>query len=196
MDERHASRIRLEQFVETEGDALRKTLRFYVLRAGLASGAALQAAGDELLNEVVIEALKTVERLKADVHPRPWLLGIAANLIKRQQAKRAKLERREPLMRDLYALTQDSLSDEELFDQLPALTDSALADMEVNEEVATLLSGLSQGESHILRLAILYDMDGEALGTALGVTANAARVRLHRALNRLRSLRQKDASHE
>lgn len=196
MDERHANRVRLQQFVENEGDALRKTLRYYALRAGLASGQALHTAADELLNEIMVEALKTPERLKADIHPRPWLLGIASNLIKRQQAKRAKLERREPLMRDLYPQQEDTLSDEELFDQLPALTDSSLADVEVNEEIATLLSGLSPGETHILRLAILYDMDGETLGTALGVTANAARVRLHRALNRLRSLRQKDTAHE
>jgi RNA polymerase sigma factor (sigma-70 family) len=196
MDECHANRVRLQQFVENEGDALRKTLRYYVLRAGLASGQALHTAADELLNEIMVEALKTPERLKADIHPRPWLLGIASNLIKRQQAKRAKLERREPLMRDLYPQQEDTLSDEELFDQLPALTDSSLADVEVKEEIATLLSGLSPGETHILRLAILYDMDGETLGTALGVTANAARVRLHRALNRLRSLRQKDTAHE
>src|SRR6185295_3392863 len=142
------------------------------------------------------EALETAGRLKPDIHPRPWLLGIAANLIKRQQAKRTKLEQREPLMRDLYAHTQDSLSDEELFDQLPVLNDTSLADVEVNEEISTLLSGLSQGEIHILRLAILYDMDGESLGTALGVTTNAARVRLHRALNRLRRLRQEDTTRE
>ncbi len=196
LDKRHASRIRLKHFIEAEGDSLRKTLRYYVLRAGLASGKAVYAAGDELLNEVMIEALETAERLKDDIHPRPWLLGIATNLIKRQQAKRAKLELREPLMRDLHFLTQDSLSDEELFDQMPAFSDSDLADVEVKEEVIRLLSGLSQSESHILRLSILYDMDGEALGTALGVTANAARVRLHRALNHLRSLRQKDSTRE
>jgi len=196
MDDRHTSRVRLEQFVEAEGNALRKTLRYYLLRAGLASGKTLYTAADELLNEVIIEALETAGRLKADIHPRPWLLGIAANLIKRQQAKRTKLEQREPLMRDLYAHTQDSLSDEELFDQLPVLNDTSLADVEVNEEIATLLSGLSQGEIHILRLAILYDMDGESLGTALGVTTNAARVRLHRALNRLRRLRQEDTTRE
>jgi RNA polymerase sigma-70 factor (ECF subfamily) len=123
-------------------------------------------------------------------------LGIAANLVKRQQAQRARLERREPLLRDLYAHTQDTLSDEELFELLPALTDETLAEVEVNEQISILLAGLSPDEEHLLRLAILHDLDGEALGQALGVTANAARVRLHRALNRLRNLRQKDASHE
>jgi DNA-directed RNA polymerase specialized sigma24 family protein len=37
-----------------------------------------------------------------------------------------------------------------------------------------------------LRLAVLHDLTGEALAQELGIKPGAARVRLHRALNRLR----------
>jgi RNA polymerase sigma factor (sigma-70 family) len=188
------NRRRLQQFIETEGHSLRQTLRYYVLRAGLASGSAANLAADDLLNEVMVEAFKFPERLKPDVQPRAWLLGIAANLIKRQQVERAKRERREPLLRDLYPHMEDSLSDEELFDQLPIMGETSLAELEENEQISMILSGLSEGDAGLLRLAILHDMNGESLAKALGVTANAARVRLHRALHRLRDNHQRQRS--
>ncbi|MEO8392787.1 MAG: hypothetical protein ABI700_07325 [Chloroflexota bacterium] len=47
----------------------------------------------------------------------------------------------------------------------------------------------------MLRLAILSGLDGDALARELGVTAGAARVRLHRALNRLRRTAQAEKDH-
>ena len=100
-------------------------------------------------------------------------------------------------MRDLYAQTEDTLSDEELFDQLPTVTEGSLQELEVNEEINHVLAGLSPSDAEVLRLAILYDMDGAALGKALRISAGAARVRLHRALNRLRSAMQaRSGNHE
>lgn len=184
------SRHCLEQYIEAESESLHRTLRSYVLRAGLASGVAVYPAADDLLNEIIVEAFKTAERFKLDIQPRAWLLGIAANLIKRQQAERIRRERREPLLRDLYPRTEETLSDEELFDQLSIGVDATLAELEEDEQITSLLSGLSKSDADLLRLAVLHDMNGESLAKALGVTANAARVRLHRALHRLRRLRQ------
>lgn len=196
MDERQANRMRLEEFIEREGDALHKTLRYYVRRAGLADQSSSQAVADELLNEVLVEAYRTVGRLKSHIHPRPWLLGIAANLIKREQKSRAIRERREPLLRDLYPAKQDVMSDEELFDQLPLPVYSSLNELESDEHIQSLLSGLSGSEKEVIRLAVLYDMNGETLAQTLGVTVSTARVRLHRALNHLRIIRQEDSAHE
>ena len=188
------NRRRLEQYLEAEGHALRQTLRYYLTRAGLASGSAANLAADDLLHDVTVEAFKCAERLRPDVQPRAWLLGIAANLIKRRQVERAKRERREPLVRDLYPDIEGTLSDEELFDQFPNVSDASLAELEEDEQITTILSGLSQSDADLLRLAILHDMDGEALGKALGVTPNAARVRFHRALHRLRDTYQRQRS--
>jgi RNA polymerase sigma-70 factor (ECF subfamily) len=195
---RQEGRRRLEVFIEAESDSLSKTLRYYVLRAGLASGAGVAMAASELLNEVTVEALRTAERLKPEVHPKPWLLGIAANLIKRKQSEMTKRERREPLMRDLYPDMEDTLSDEELFDLLPTITTETLEELEADETITQLLSGLSKSDADLLRLAILHDMSGNMLAKELGVSKVAARVRLHRALSRLRDVhraKQGDQNH-
>ncbi len=192
-----ASRQRLEQYVNAESGSLLKTLRYYVTRAGLATGAGIGQAADEILSEMVVEAFATADRLKPDIHPKPWLLGIAANLVKRRQTELAKRERREPLMRDLYAQTQDTLSDEELFDLLPVVTTESQEELEDNEQVTQMLAGLAPSDAELLKLAILHDMNGNELGKALGISPGAARVRLHRALNRLRgSVQARSGNHE
>jgi RNA polymerase sigma factor (sigma-70 family) len=183
----HDGRGRLEAFIEAESESVAKTLRYYVLRAGLASGVGVAQVTDEVFNDMVVEALRTADRLKPDIHPKPWLLGIAANLIKRRQTEMSKRDRREPLMRDLYPELEDTLSDEELFDQLPIVNDTTLAELEADERIYQLLSGLSSSDAQLLRLAILHDMSGEALAKELRISAGAVRVRLHRALQRLRA---------
>jgi len=179
-------RRRLEACIESESDSLAKTVRYYVLRAGLASGAGIAQLADELFNDMVVEALRSANRLKPDMHPKPWLLGIAANLIKRRQTEMAKRDRREPLMRDLYPDMEDTLSDDELFDLLPAITYSRLEDVEADETITHLLLGLSKSDVDLLRLAILHDMSGEALAKALGVSPVAARVRIRSMIGRAR----------
>jgi RNA polymerase sigma factor (sigma-70 family) len=182
------NQTRLRQFIEMETETLLATLRYYLVRAGLADAQSAALAAVELLNEVVIEALDHADRFRSSGQPMAWLLGIAANLIKRKQAERATRNRREPLVRDLYLDVQDNLSEDELFDWLAALTvaEPALA-WESNEAVSAILAYVSKTDQHILRLAVLHDLNGEELAQALGVTPGAARVRLHRALNRLRA---------
>ncbi len=196
MDDQGDSRQRLEQFIKAESAALHRTLRHYVLRAGLVGSGDANAVASELMNEITVEALSSANRLKAGIEPRAWLLGIAANLIKREQAIRAKRERREPLIRDLYAQSDEMLSEDELFDLLPTLPDGSLSDMEANDTINSLLMGLTKSDSDLLRLAILHDLDGAALAQALGITANAARVRLHRALDRLREVHRVGGHYE
>jgi RNA polymerase sigma factor (sigma-70 family) len=176
----------LEQLIESERPALLRTLGHYVLRAGLASSRNADEMAEELLNEVVFEAFRTAERLKPDVHPHPWLLGIAVNLVKRKQVEIAKRERREPLMRDLLPEIEVALSDEELFDQLPVLTAGMLDRLEVKHDIDDLLACVSRSDGDLLRLAFFHDLNREALAKALNLSPSAARMRLHRALSRLR----------
>lgn len=180
-------RARLQGFIEANANSLTKTLRHYVLRAGLAAGTGIAQVADEIFNDMVVEALRTANRLKPEIHPKPWLLGIAANLIKRRQTEMAKRNRREPLMRDLFPHDESTLSDEELFDQLPILSDGTAAELEANDTINQLLSSLSKDDADLLRLAILHDISGDALARELHISAGAVRVRLHRALKRLRA---------
>jgi RNA polymerase sigma-70 factor (ECF subfamily) len=90
-------------------------------------------------------------------------------------------------VRDLYPYAQAAIGEDELFDRLAALDVADLTqDLETNEEVSAMLALVSDDDRRVLRLAVLYDLNGEELAQALGVTSGAARVRLHRALNRLR----------
>lgn len=118
----------------------------------------------------------------------PWLLGIAANLIKRQQAGRARRVAREPLVADLAGRPGEGLSEAELFDRLGAMAagDPARA-LEEDEAVAEILGRIAPGDAHVIRLAVLHDLSGRELARVLDITTGAARVRLHRALNRLRA---------
>jgi RNA polymerase sigma factor (sigma-70 family) len=190
----------LRQFIAEETDGLLGTLRYYVFRAGLTGQEqSLDGAASELLNEVVIEALEHEDRFRASGQPRAWLLGIAANLIKRKQAEAFRRTRREPLARDLYPGDQDTLTDDDLFDWMASLSGARdVLELENDEGVNAILAGVSPDDQHVLRLAILHGLDGEALGKALHISPGAARVRLHRALNRLRTsyLARKDAGDE
>jgi RNA polymerase sigma factor (sigma-70 family) len=186
---RAIEKTRLRQFIAEETDGLLGTLRYYVFRAGLTGQEQpLDAAASELLNEVVIEALEHEDKFRPSGQPRAWLLGIAANLIKRKQVEVARRSRREPLARDLYPGDQDALSDDDLFDWMASLTGARAAlELENDEQVNAMMAGVSPDDQRVLRLAILHGLDGEALAAALGCNPGAARVRLHRALNRLRT---------
>jgi len=192
-----ANRTLLRRFIEEHAETLLGTLRYYVARAGLADRQGATLAAVELLNEVTVEALAHADRFRPSGQPMAWLLGIAANLIKREQAGRATRNRREPLVRDLYPHAQAAISEDELFDRLAALDVSDLAqDLEASEGMSAILALVSENDQRVLRLAVLHDLNGRELARALGVTPGAARVRLHRALNRLRDAWQAQEGHE
>jgi RNA polymerase sigma factor (sigma-70 family) len=177
----------LQDALEREAPGLLRTLRVYVWRAGIATGPTLEEVAQEVLSEVVAEALEHADRFDAARQPRAWLLGIASNLIKRRQVARAVNSRREPVMGDLYADAHADERDGELFDRLSALVSPGPEEaVEANEQAARLLALVSPGDRRVLQLAILSDLDGEKLARALGTTPVAARVRRHRAMNRLR----------
>lgn len=178
----------LRQFIAGESEALLDTLRYYVVRAGLANGRDAATPAGELLSEVVVEALEHADRFRPSGQPMAWLLGIAANLIKRKQADRSARNRREPLVRDLVPRAQDVLSEDELFDRMSSLAaGQPIEEWEANEAVSAILSHVSESDRSVLRLAIVHDLNGEALAQELGIKPGTARVRLHRALNRLRA---------
>jgi RNA polymerase sigma-70 factor (ECF subfamily) len=173
---------RLRQFIEHESGALVGTLRYYLYRAGLMPS---DADAKELLSDVIIEALEHEARFQGGGQPKAWLLGIAANLVKRRRAEVARREQREPLIRDLHG-DEAGMSDDELFDWMASLT-GAVEELDGGDDAAHLLSRVSPDDARVLRLAVLCGLDGDALAAELGISPGAARVRLHRALNRLRA---------
>jgi RNA polymerase sigma factor (sigma-70 family) len=187
----------LRRFLEAESEAMLKTLRFYLLRSGLAGEQAVGLAAVELLNEVTVEALEHADRFRPSGQPRAWLLGIAANLIKRKQSERARLMRKEPLVRDLNPGQEGVLSEDELFDRLLSWgQESPEGIVQREQDLEKRLAGLSQSDRQVIQLAVLGGMNGEEVARELGVPAGTARVRLHRALRRLRKAWQEQAPEE
>jgi RNA polymerase sigma-70 factor, ECF subfamily len=172
----------LRGFIESHAGDLKRILRHYVLHMGTADDA--DSAAAELLDEVTVEALRHADRAESMADPTAWLLGIAANLIKRRMAEESRLNQREPLLRDLYP--DDALSDDELIDQFVHLAAQGMDAVETAQQLDVIFRHTSPDDEKILRLAVLHEMDGEQIAAALGTSPGAARVRLHRALKRLR----------
>lgn len=179
------SHEKLKQYLAQESDDLLKTLRLYVWRAGLAEGTAVNNLARELLSEVVVEALNHASRFDSQRQPKAWLLGIAANLVRRKQKTINKQARREPLIQDLSQ--QATLSEDELFEKLTAAhIPGPDKQYEMEETMTAVLRQLSVDDQQIITLAMMLEMDGDTLAKTLGIRPGAARMRLHRALNRLR----------
>jgi RNA polymerase sigma factor (sigma-70 family) len=183
----------LSRFIEQQADRLLPTLRFYVLRAGLAHGAQAMQLAVELLDELTVAALQGAERFQVERGAHAWLLGIAANLIRRKQAALRRLEQREPLAGDLAVNAGHPPSgagarpDEEDFFDLLAGRDGDTPERRLLEDEGfqRRLNRLAPADQQVLRLAVIAGFNGRELAHALGVSPGAARVRLHRALSRL-----------
>ena len=180
-------KTRLRQYIEYESSTLIGTLRYYLFRAGLGGrDLPLDSAAQDLLNDGVAEALEHEDRFRATGQPRAWLLGIAANLVRRRQRDMMQRNQREPLLRDLHPEMEGQMSDDELFDWIAEVAATTPDAFDQREDVHALLTALAPDDERVIRLAIMNGLDGEALAQSLQVSAGAARVRLHRALGRLR----------
>lgn len=183
-------------FIEAQTVALLGILRSYVQTMQLATGEEVRPVALEVLQETVIEALTHAERFDPQRPCMAWLLGIALNIIRRKKAELAKLCLHEIQPRQFRPCYPGVQSDTELLEQLSSATvPSPEQELEEHEQAVLLLALVSAEDQRILRLALLEGFGHEALAKQLGLTPGAARVRLHRALNRLRKawMRQHDS---
>jgi RNA polymerase sigma-70 factor (ECF subfamily) len=177
----------LMMFFTNHTTELLGTIRSYVARMGLAQGQAVSGVAQDVLQEVAVEALAHVDRFRLDSQPMAWLLGIAMNVIKQKKVMMAKQYQREVPFGRLALMLQEPCSEDELVDLIaPFSLPDPDHDIEANEQATLILSLVSKEDQQVLRLAILHDFERESLARTLGITTVAARVRLHRALNRLR----------
>jgi RNA polymerase sigma factor (sigma-70 family) len=177
-------------FVQTNLVPLLGAIRLYVYRSGLAQGIAVPATAADVLQDVVVEALSHADRFDPERQPLAWLLGIAVNIVRRRKAQRASLHRRE-LPITVYVddcNPEIDVGESDIFERLGAhVLEGPETLVEANEQAETLLSMVSPDDQRVLRLAVLGGVSGESLAHALGTTPGTARIRLHRALQRLRS---------
>jgi RNA polymerase sigma-70 factor (ECF subfamily) len=130
------------------------------------------ADGDDIVSETFGVAWRRWSEMPVGAE-RPWLIGVARHLI-RNTVRSAR--RRTVFVEALAAfrppVTTDLAGDGMLAEDLEAMR-SAFAE----------LSGVDQ---EILLLAAWEDLRGAELASVLGITADQASVRLHRARRRLR----------
>jgi RNA polymerase sigma factor (sigma-70 family) len=146
-------------------DALAGWLRAEVRDDGLAG---------ELLAETLSEAWFARVRFRdpGDGDARPWLFGIAKNLVRRLYRDRA-IERRARLRLQLPVPDDDGSA--AILDRLAAAQD------------AVSLAGLPGEQREALELRVVDDLDYAEIGRRLDLTPAGARTRVFRALGALRT---------
>jgi RNA polymerase sigma-70 factor (ECF subfamily) len=122
------------------------------------------SAADDLLGDVFVAAVEA--RLRVHPHPSgsalPWLYGIAGNLV------RSHLRRRAP-----HAAEDPGFDWDAVDDRLDAAARS--------KDLRRALQALTEAERELLLLVAWEGLTPAEAGEALGLTAVAARSRLHRA---------------
>lgn len=147
----------------------------------------MQALAREIFQDVAVEAIEHADRFTEGCRPLPWLLGIALNIIKRRNVAEAKRAQRELNNSDITLPSADTQADATLLEQTAdGLAAEQFARIEDDAEAEDLLALVPEADREVLRLAVVEGWSGEALARKLGTSAVAARVRLYRALARLR----------
>jgi RNA polymerase sigma factor (sigma-70 family) len=146
--------------------------RYFVRRVG-------PDDADSLLGElfrIAFEKRAGFDTARAEA--RPWLYGIASNLLARHRQREAR--RLDATAR----LVRTSVTTSDLFTEVDARVDASRLWTEVAEAIATL----PQGERDALLLFAWEGMPYDQIATALAVPVGTVRSRLNRARGRLREL--------
>jgi RNA polymerase sigma-70 factor, ECF subfamily len=137
---------------------------------------------DEVAAQTFVVAFDRRSRFRDGVcSARPWLLGIATNLLRRH--RRAELSR---LRAQAAAPIERSPGMEEAVDRATAATLAPVA--------ARALAKLPRRDREILALLAWADLTYEQIGEALGIPVGTVRSRAHRARARVRELLEAEAA--
>lgn len=128
---------------------------------------------DDIVAEVYAAAWRRRADIDREAQPLPWLYGIAANVIR--NTRRAG-SRRLQLVERLQAQPQR-----------PGTDGPAAAVDAPGAEVREALERLSVDDREVLRLVAWEGLSHDEAGRALGCTANAVGIRIHRARRRLQA---------
>ena len=187
---REQAREEIRRLLREQTVSLQGIIRAYVVRMGIVPEEQVGSVATEVFHEAVLEALAHAERFDPSRHFAAWFLGIAASMLKRKRASLAKRYRFEVLASEI-ATRSGALSDTDFFEQFAGcMTPGPEQELETQEQVREMLALVSPDDAKVLELALLHDLNASTIAQQLGVTVGAARVRLHRALQRLRTAMQ------
>lgn len=161
---RAAREQRLREVAELVVDPARR----YLLRRTDA------ATADDVLSETFLVCWRRLDEMPADVEQIiPWMIVVARNLLANSQ--RAE-RRRTRLVGKIIALDPPSA----------AVDDGSVDDSAGADEVREALTRLRSADGELLRLWARDGPESPQLATVLGISSNAAAIRLHRAKTRLK----------
>jgi RNA polymerase sigma factor (sigma-70 family) len=187
--EQSQARASLQRFLQENATSLQRTLCGYVVKMGLATGENVELVAAEVFQDAVLETLAHAERFNPKMQARPWFLAIAANILKRHRNDFLNRYRFEVLTSNLTRQAARG-GEEHVLDQLMGIDSSSAGPEQVlvaREGMRELLALVAPEDAQLLQMALIQDWDASALGQFMGITPGAARVRVHRALNRLRA---------
>lgn len=137
------------------------------------------ATADEVLGDVLVVCWRRLDEVPAEpAESIPWAIGVARNLL--ANAERAQ-RRRDRLTAKVIALDPPPLA----FSGLDGDGDGRDSDDAI--AVRDALTRLRRDDAELLRLWAWDELDSPQLATVLGISANAAAIRLHRAKARLKT---------
>src|SRR5437868_8201088 len=122
---------------------------------------------EDAVQEAAMKAWQKRRTFRPGAEPRPWFLAIVAN-----ECRMARRRRRWSSI-DQVRVKPDTRGDD------PMATEEA-------DQLRRALARLAHADRLVLVLRFYLDFSNEEVARTLGISAGAARVRVHRALNRLR----------
>jgi RNA polymerase sigma-70 factor (ECF subfamily) len=138
-----------------------------------------RGVAEDVLSATFLQAWRLRERIDADGgSPRPWLLGIATNVIRNLNRK----HRRE---RDLLVRVAPR-------DEQPDFADDVVGRLDESRllaQVRAALGHLRPQEREVVALCVWAELDYAAAAQALGIPVGTVRSRLSRARRKLRRVR-------
>lgn len=151
--------------------------RYYAEIHGYVARRLGQSVADDIASETFLVAFARRSRYDvAYANARPWLYGIASNLI----ARHHRAERRR-----YQALARTGIDD-----LCESHADRAVVRLDAQARrghLAAALARISDADRDVLLLVAWADLTSEEAGQALGIPAGTARSRLHRARRQLRA---------
>lgn len=151
-----------------------------LLRASLA-----QQQCEDLHQEIFVAAWVALPRFDVQQAFTPWVYGIARNLLRQRLRELAR--------RRTHSQVMDELPAEASVRAAVPTADQADVARKRAERALQHLHRLPEAEREILGLRIIEGMSAQAIAQLLQSTPGSVRVRVHRALQRLRRLCQEDS---
>lgn len=186
---RDTRRAILEQAFENERDDLLRIIEGYLRHPGInMTWQEKREMALDVYTELFIEAMRTLEKFDPNRAARPWLLGLANNVVLRKKQERSKEFQR--LAQNVSVKREGEESDAEIFDRLTAASrhyHALESPLEKQAALDEILCNINEGEREVLMLSIVHGLQSDVVGNQLGISAPAARKRLQRALENLRA---------